>query len=106
MAKFNPVMCEQDYVTVLGVALSALELGTAFKPTPPAAGGDQISIRLPKDRLSLLDAICSRASWSRNQVLIALIDRSIFALFEELPDKTANQIREDLLSRHCKTMSA
>ena len=99
MAKFNPVMREQDYLTVLGVALSAPELGTVFRPTPPAAGGDQISIRLPKDRVALLDVICTRTSWSRNQVLIALIDRSIFALFEGLPDKTANQIREDLLPR-------
>jgi hypothetical protein len=99
MAQFNPILGGPDYLRMLGVALSAWELQSGYTPTPPAAGGEQLSIRLAKDKTALLDAIATRSSWSRNQVIVALLDRSLFELFNDLPDQTAERLRDDMLER-------
>jgi hypothetical protein len=97
MSTFNPIIGGPAYLQMLGVALSAWELQSGYTPTPPSAGGEQFSVRMAKDKQALLEVIAKRSGWSRNQVLIALVDRSLAELFEGLNDPTGNAIRDDML---------
>ena len=95
-----------DFVMSLRVALSAWELKSVYTPMAPAAGGEQISIRLPKDKIALLDVVASRSGWSRNQVLLALLDPGLRSLFEGqgqgqggLPERTRGQIGREVFEK-------
>lgn len=98
MAQFNPIVGGPAYLEMLGATLSAWELKSPYASMAPAAGGVQLSIRLAKDRVALLDAIATRSNWNRNQVLVALLERSLYELFERLPDRTAEQLRDDMIA--------
>src|SRR5690348_8352190 len=97
MAKNNPFDGGPDYVTAL---CSQLNDGpNAFQVSPPSAGGIHLSIRLLDDRLELLDILCEKSGWNRNQIMIALLDKGVWFLFSGLLDEPANKIIKERVSR-------
>lgn len=89
MAKNNPMSGGPDFVELLKNALEGKVDGFV---RPPATGGLQISLRFREDRLILLNQLSERSGWNRTQVVDALIDKGLFALFERLPSGLADEI--------------
>lgn len=91
MAKNNLMAGGPDFVELLK---NVLEGRVAGFGRPPATGGTQISFRLGEDRLMLLDKLSERSGWNRTQVIDALIDSGLFALFDRLSSSAAEEIRD------------
>ena len=100
MAKNNPLAGGPDFVEIL---CAALEQQTSTYSRPPSTGGTQISFRLREDRLALLDRLAERSGWNRNQVVDALVDKGLFALFSRLSNLTADEIMEDHVTQFMNT---
>lgn len=105
MAHTNPLAGGPDYVRSLCNAIHAAE-GTYKQP--PATGGGATSLRFPRDRAALLDALASASGWNRNQVVNALVDKGLFVLFSELGEKRAVELVEKVSNsipeRHMMTL--
>lgn len=93
MATDNPMASGPNFVEFLCWALERWP--NSFAPKSPSTGGAQISLRLRNDRLVLIDVLSAKSGWNRNQVIDALIDGSLFQLFEKLSDTTSEAIRND-----------
>jgi len=85
----NPIAGGPDFIEVLKNVLEKIP-NTYAKP--PVTGGTQISSRFADDRLAILDAICSRSGWNRNQVINALLDRGLYELFCRVSDEVVEAI--------------
>ena len=105
MALNNPFAGGPDYVVALRNALEAIP--NAYV-RPPAAGGEQISIRFPDSRLAMVKAIeerCKHARWNRSQVINTLFERGLFELFRQLGDQTVEGIMDDVASETVPTLN-
>jgi hypothetical protein len=100
MASSNPFSGGPDFVEILRNALEPVNISTYIRP--PFTGGSQVSMRLPPDRVALLDRLCERSGWNRNQVIDALIDKGLIELFGALSETTADEI----MSEHAAKLMA
>jgi hypothetical protein len=89
MALNNPWAGGPDYVVALGNAIDKVPNAYA---RPPASGGTQISLRIAEDRLAVLDELCVKSKWNRNQVVNALIDKGLFLVFHQLSSAKVDEI--------------
>lgn len=98
MAKNNPFFGGPNYTQWLAMWISG-DKPNLMRPAPPGGGGQQISIRLKPDRLTLLDVISEKSGWSRNQVLEGMLDAALAQLFNELSERDAEQILNQTCER-------
>ena len=56
----------------------------------------QISLRLPPERLAIIDVIASNANLSRNAIINQLLNGAIRDLLDRLPDSVTSDIIETL----------
>ena len=100
MALNNPLLGGPDFVKSL---VNAIEVAPNAYAHPPQASGMATSIRLPKERVAVLDAIAdaTKGKWTRNDVVNALLDKGLFVLFEQINDgemsKIMNQAAHQIL---------
>lgn len=100
MAKHNPFLGGPDYVVILKNALEQQRKGLYARP--PSTGGTQFSIRLRPGRLAVLNQIGDQAGWNRNQVIDALLEVGLVALFNTLGDKAADGVMTAAVSKAMK----
>lgn len=92
----SPMDGGPDYIRVMSSWMNAKGNHQGITKTPPAGGGDQLSVRFSKDRIALFEILCSEMDWSKNQVLIALVDCGLTQFFRELDDEVGHAILEGL----------
>ena len=96
MAKNNPMVGGPNYAHWLALTISP-QKPVGLAPSPPASGGEQISIRLRPDRLRLLDALGESSGWSRNQIIEGLLDTGLCQFFAHVDDTAAEHLIERAL---------
>lgn len=96
MALNNPFEGGPDFVRSL---INAIETVPNAYARPPQTGGSATSVRFPAERVSCLDAIATASGWTRNEVINALLDKGLFALFHELKDKHVERIMADAVQQ-------
>jgi|SRR6185312_5998974 len=84
--KNHPFAGGADYARILA---NALELRRTLHATPPATGGTQFSLRLRPGRLAMINHIADMTRWNRNQVIDALLEVGLAAVFEAISPKAA-----------------
>jgi hypothetical protein len=101
MAKHNPFAGGPDYAVILKGALE--QQRKALYARPPSTGGTQFSIRLRPGRLAVINQIATQTGWNRNQVIDALLEVGLVALFGALADKVADAVMTAAASRSLET---
>jgi hypothetical protein len=96
MSTKNPFEGGPDFVKSL---INAIEVVPNAYTRPPQAGGQATSVRLPAERIACLDAIATSSSWTRNEVVNALLDKGIFILFHQLKDEQVERIMEQVMQQ-------
>lgn len=89
MAKHNPMAGGPAYVEILKRAIQKEDSGFV---KPPSTGGTQISLRFSEHRLFLFEELSRRSGWTRTQVIEALIDHGLLALFTLLDENVSDEI--------------
>lgn len=88
--KYNPFATQPSYVS---------ELVKALNNAPhmqPRSGGRQFSIRLDTAIAHQVEAIHFLTNWSRSDIVMALIQRGLFDLYEILELKKAKELLKKL----------
>jgi hypothetical protein len=91
MAKHNPFLGGPDYVQIMKLLLEQKRT-VGLSARPPSTGGTQFSIRLRPGRLAVVSQLGGQLDWNRNQVIDALLEVGLIALFANLSDKVAEGI--------------
>lgn len=66
---------------------------------PPPTGGEQISVRLSERLTKHLEVLSGASSWTRVQVLTALLERGMFDLYDLLSDDTGARLMENFVDQ-------
>ena len=65
---------------------------------PPQTGGEVTSLRFPVHLLAYFEAIGAASGWNRNQVVNALLNKGLFAMFAHLNDEQAQKIIDEVVN--------
>jgi hypothetical protein len=97
MVRPNP-MSGPAYIIALRNALEAERRPTEYR-TPPRSGGTQISIRLDDFIFNHVEAIVEESGWNRAEVLLALVQRGLFDLYEFAAPETVEKIIQKIVHK-------